>query len=54
MLSKEKEGFCIFILFFKVQALEMNEIFDYLLYRETDCFLEIFMLNYIWLYMFVF
>lgn len=37
MLIKDKEVFCMFVLFFKVWVLEMNGIFDYLLCREVSC-----------------
>lgn len=53
MPRKEKEAFCIFTLPFKAQALEMNEIFDHLSYRETNCLTEIFMSKHTWPYMFV-
>lgn len=53
MPRKEKEAFCIFTLTFKAQALEMNEIFDHLSYRETNCLTEIFMSKHTWPYMFV-
>lgn len=53
MPSKEKEAFYIFTLLFKAQTLEMNEIFDHLSYRETNCLAEIFMSNHTWPYMFV-
>lgn len=53
MPTKEKEAFCIFTLPFKVQALDMNEIFDHLSYGETNCLTEIFMSNHTWLYTFV-
>ena len=50
---QEKEALSIFTLLFKAQTLEVNEIFDHLSYRETNCLAEIFVSNHTWPYMFV-